>query len=130
MESKESLLRQMRDCKHGQLARSCEICDLESQLAAAQAEIVRLSGKTGYCLDCERQAKELVAAKAEIGTGISDRAAAIQRIVDLESETKRLREALASAIDEIHGEFCTSYAHHEICKNHQSALDGWKAGKA
>jgi hypothetical protein len=31
---------------------------LESQLAAARAEVVRLSGKTGFCLQCEAYAKE------------------------------------------------------------------------
>lgn len=30
-----------RDCKHGQLARSCEICDLEAKLAAAEADAER-----------------------------------------------------------------------------------------
>ena len=29
-------------CEHGQLARSCELCDLEQQLATAQAENLRL----------------------------------------------------------------------------------------
>jgi hypothetical protein len=28
-----------RDCVHGHLARSCEICDLERELAAANAEL-------------------------------------------------------------------------------------------
>lgn len=40
-----------------------EIHRLESQLAAAKAEIVRLSGKTGFCLECERLAKDLEAVK-------------------------------------------------------------------
>ena len=34
--------RSPRDCKHGQLARSCEICDLEQQLAASNEEIAEL----------------------------------------------------------------------------------------
>ena len=31
-----------RDCKHGQLARSCEVCDLESQLSTATALLKRM----------------------------------------------------------------------------------------
>jgi hypothetical protein len=31
---------------------------LKSQLAAAQAEVTRLSGKTGFCTQCEAYAKE------------------------------------------------------------------------
>jgi hypothetical protein len=30
-------------CKHGQLARSCDICDLERELTAARAEVARLT---------------------------------------------------------------------------------------
>jgi len=37
-----------RDCKHGQLARSCEICDLEREFAAMTAERNALRG------ECER----------------------------------------------------------------------------
>jgi ribosomal protein L19E len=33
--------------------------ELKSQLAAAQAEVTRLSGKTGFCTQCERYAKEV-----------------------------------------------------------------------
>ena len=31
-----------RDCKHGQLARSCNVCELESEVARQAAEIERL----------------------------------------------------------------------------------------
>lgn len=33
-----------RDCKHGQLARSCRICELERDLAAAQQEAITAGG--------------------------------------------------------------------------------------
>jgi hypothetical protein len=31
-----------RDCKHGQLARSCEVCELEAERDALAAEVGRL----------------------------------------------------------------------------------------
>ena len=31
-----------RDCKHGQLARSCEICELEAERDALAAEVARV----------------------------------------------------------------------------------------
>lgn len=31
-----------RDCKHGQLARSCEVCELEAERDALAAEVERL----------------------------------------------------------------------------------------
>ncbi len=34
----------MSACKHGNLARSCEVCNLESALAAAQARVALLEG--------------------------------------------------------------------------------------
>jgi len=38
-------------CEHGSLKRQCRICELE-------AEVTRLSGKTGFCLQCEKYARE------------------------------------------------------------------------
>lgn len=32
-----------RDCKHGQLARSCNVCELEAEVARQTAEIERLT---------------------------------------------------------------------------------------
>ena len=34
-----------RDCKHGQLARSCNVCELESEVARQAAEIERLKSE-------------------------------------------------------------------------------------
>ena len=39
-------------CEHGSLKRQCRICELE-------AEVTRLSGKTGFCLQCEKYARAL-----------------------------------------------------------------------
>lgn len=36
-----------RDCKHGQLARSCNVCELESEVARQAAEIERLKAELG-----------------------------------------------------------------------------------
>jgi len=52
-----------RDCKHGHLARSCEICDLESQLATLQAQYdtrVKLGDSLRAQLDAARGAWEPV----------------------------------------------------------------------
>lgn len=39
-----------RDCKHGQLARSCEICELEEDLALAKFFLATMHPKTeDYC---------------------------------------------------------------------------------
>lgn len=108
----------------------CEI--LESQLAAANAEILRLSGKTGFCAECEEQARllgksgsreakliaelqaaekwgkyiwdKLAAAKAEIekinlwaGQGVNAKIVGPTPFELMESENKRLREALKVA---------------------------------
>jgi len=49
-------------------------------------------------------------------------------ISKLESETKRLREALQQAADDLHSKFCGT-KHHEVCIRAQSALDGGKRDK-
>ena len=36
-----------RDCKHGQLARSCEICGLEAENAALKAELTAMRSQGG-----------------------------------------------------------------------------------
>lgn len=46
-----------QDCKHGQLARSCNVCELESEVARQAAEIERL--KSG-CDLAVQQAETLV----------------------------------------------------------------------
>lgn len=42
------------------------IGELEREVEAAHAENVRLSGKSGYCVECERLARELAQAYADI----------------------------------------------------------------
>jgi chromosome segregation ATPase len=85
---------------------------LKDELAAANAEIQRLSGKTGYCAECEEQARllgmsgsreakliaELATVKAEIETyKYSDYQTAkiLGEVKEkFESENKRLRETI------------------------------------
>lgn len=40
-----------RDCEHGQLARSCEICELKRELAAVTAERYTLRGIVASLID-------------------------------------------------------------------------------
>ena len=40
-----------RDCEHGQLARSCNICDLEHQLKAAHGQRDKLLEALGLAAD-------------------------------------------------------------------------------
>jgi hypothetical protein len=58
-------------CRHGSLMRSCQICDLESQLAEVTAERDRLKNHKGYC-HChdaiEEAAREISRLKAEMKT--------------------------------------------------------------
>lgn len=39
-----------RDCKHGQLARSCEVCELEADNAALRARVTELEAAAEYAL--------------------------------------------------------------------------------
>ena len=39
-----------RDCKHGQLARSCEICQLEADNAALQSRVAELEAALEYAI--------------------------------------------------------------------------------
>ena len=41
-----------RDCKHGHLARACEICDLEAKLAALEEELAELRRGEFICRKC------------------------------------------------------------------------------
>ncbi len=47
-----------RDCVHGQLARSCEICDLRAQLAQREAELAALREKARAWEALAREAVE------------------------------------------------------------------------
>lgn len=40
-----------RDCKHGQLARSCEVCELEADNAALRARVTELEAALEQCSD-------------------------------------------------------------------------------
>jgi len=46
-----------RDCVHGRLARSCEICQLKAELARAQAELLCLAADTDNCVQSVTEAK-------------------------------------------------------------------------
>ena len=45
-----------RDCKHGQLARSCNVCELEAEVARQAAEIERLKATMRQSLRLLREA--------------------------------------------------------------------------
>jgi len=82
-------------CEHGSLQRQCRICELE-------AEVTRLSGKTGFCAQCEAYAKEIEKLKKEVdGTLIphSARCMEMEKALVAESEVRRLREALGALVD-------------------------------
>ena len=42
-----------RDCRHGQLARNCEICDLEQQLLAATKRIEEFEEENSHISECQ-----------------------------------------------------------------------------
>lgn len=94
------------------------VLELESQLAAAKAEIVRLSGKTGFCLECERLAKDLEKMRAS-------REEWCDIAFSRKDEIKRLREALENLIilTNPNGPI-TDRAVYDYC---QAVLDGEKA---
>lgn len=45
------------------------------------------------------------------------------KLTRLEAENKILREILESAIDVIHGEYCGTGDHHDVCKTYRTALE-------
>lgn len=106
----------MRDCIHGNLARSCNVCKLAAELTAAKAEIEHHRGNLK---------------------------ALIIRCNELKSENKRLREALERFADKNNwgyfdpsgcpkgvGESVESWVHNsDPVVIAQSALDG-KGGEA
>ena len=53
-----------RDCTHGQLARSCNICDLEQEIARQAQTIARL-------LEIEKAARNLAKVKGRHNTEIA-----------------------------------------------------------
>lgn len=64
-----------------------ECLNLHDQLAAAKNEIERLSGKTGFCAECEEQARLL-------GMSGSREAKLIAELAAAKAKIERLREAL------------------------------------
>ena len=77
-----------RDCKHGQLARSCNVCELESEVARQAAEIERLKSEaelfakhTGLTLAAKdallRQSLRLLREAAPNGYGLGSEQEAV-----------------------------------------------------
>jgi len=60
-------------CKHGQLSRSCEICDLEQQLAASEAR------EKNY-------REEVVKLSYDLANAYSEREVAVQGLADLKEQ--------------------------------------------
>lgn len=119
---------------HGHAAKNWNanecLIEVQSQLAAAQAEIVRLSGKTGFCLECEEQARllgmsgsreakliaELAATKAKLLGREKLYKEEWERANNAESQTQRLAQALEKIVqDKTHA-----------CAIARAALDGAK----
>ena len=78
-------------CIHGQLRRSCEICDLEQQLAAKDAEIAHLQSTYARFKDLLRQIAYPRRGTDEEKMGIFDAAKLIQAnftMADLDDPVK------------------------------------------
>jgi len=95
---------ELRDCKHGQLARSCEICSLEDDVAKLTAENERLSALADkWNLECDdlrednkRRAAERDAAIAKLAYAEADYNEACQVISNFEASTLEYEAKLAT----------------------------------
>lgn len=80
-----------RDCKHGQLARSCNVCELESEVARQAAEIEQLKSEMADQGPCIERLRMAVALKNGVIKTLQDEAN------DARLEIERLKAALAAA---------------------------------
>jgi len=83
----------MRDCEHGQLARSCEICEEKELSKSMIGKPCLHSLKTDGCGYCEIHS-QLAAAKAEIEILLKRFTERTSLIPDLQAENQRLRETI------------------------------------
>lgn len=60
-----------RDCKHGHLARSCELCEAESDLKAARRRERKLKRMVRELLDCSNPLCRAVKCKEFAETGFT-----------------------------------------------------------
>ncbi len=88
------------------------IGELERELEAANAENVRLSGKSGYCIECERLARE------------NESLTAIVNQYDYAEECQDEQK-----LWELYLKFLDKYADDDVLSTAQEALKVWKERK-
>ena len=85
-----------RDCKHGQLARSCHICELERELAAAREELAQFREDRTVLVDvCKEWQDRAERAEGQVERLLLDSEAAHANLTALRDDRRKLQKALA-----------------------------------
>ncbi len=85
---------ELRDCKHGQLARSCEICSLEDDVAKLTAENERLSALADkWNLECDDLREDNKRLSAERDAAI-DKITYMQAVTNAPEPEPTIKESL------------------------------------